>query len=430
MSEFGRSETGPVVTAVDAWELLDSRGDPTVRVQVETRSGSGTFTVPSGASTGAHEAHERRDNGEHWRGRGVSNAVQAVHDELAPIVEGQSVTDQGALDAAMVEADGTENLSRLGANAILGVSGALAHAASDSLDQPLSEYFGPTGTGELPMPMVNILSGGLHAEGGIEIQDVLVIPAGAPSYSDALETVWDVRQAVRDRILDAGHQPLTADEGGFAPPMDTIEDAFDLLVQSVRDAGHEPARDDVAFAVDVAATHFFEDASGTYELDSVNRTLEAEEMVELMVEWTERYPLVSIEDPLAEDDWAGWSTLTKRLGSDVQILGDDLLVTDVNRLARSVEENAANAVLVKPNQAGTISRALEVIERAQDAGFEPVVSARSGETCDHTIADLAVGLDAGQIKIGSLARSERLAKYNRLLEIERTDDPGFAGSPL
>jgi enolase len=273
--------------------------------------------------------------------------------------------------------------------------------------------------------MINVLSGGLHAEGGIEIQDFLVIPAGADSYSDALETVWDVREAVRQRIVDAGYRPLVADEGGFAPTLAGIEDAFDLLAAGVRDAGHEPAREDVAFAGDVAATHFYDEGSETYVLDSVDRRFDAEGMADLVAGWVDEWPLVSIEDPLAEDDWDAWERLHKRIGDDVQLLGDDLIVTDEDRLGRAIERGAANAVLVKPNQAGTLTRAIEVTRDAQEEGFAPVVSARSGETGDSTIADLAVGLDAGQIKIGSLARSERLAKYNRLLAIER-DIEGFA----
>lgn len=414
------------VESVDAWEVLDSRGEPTVRVAVETASGRGVFTVPSGASTGTHEVVERRDGGDRYGGAGVTEAVAAVRDELASVVEGRDATDQEAFDAALVEADGTPNLSRLGGNAVLGVSGAVAHAASDALGVPLYEYLAPdAGPGRLPLPMVNVLSGGLHAEGGIKIQDFLVVPAGAESYPEALETAWAVRRAVRDRIVDAGHRPLVADEGGFAPPLSGVEEAFDLLAAGARDAGFEPARDDVAFAVDVAATHFYDADAGEYALDSLDRRLDAAGMADLVAEWVESYPVVSVEDPLAEDDWQGWRDLARRLDG-VQLLGDDLLVTNPARLDRAVETGAATAVLVKPNQAGTLTRAVEVLEGAQSEGLNPVVSARSGETCDATIADLAVARDADQIKIGSLARSERLAKYNRLLEIDRETDCGLA----
>ena len=421
------------IESVDAWEVLDSRGSPTVRVRVATPDGSGTFTVPSGASTGAHEAIERRDGGDRYGGGGVRMAVAAVRDELADVVTGRDATAQQEVDAALVERDGTADLSRCGANAVLGVSGAVAHAASAARDVPLYEHVAGLAAGEtrstdpgaLPLPMINVLSGGLHAEGGIEIQDFLVIPAGADSYGDALETVWEVREAVRQRIVDAGHRPLVADEGGFAPPLAAIENAFDVLAAGVHDAGHEPAREDVAFAVDVAATHFYDEESETYVLDSVDRRFDAEGMADLVAGWVDEWPLVSIEDPLAEDDWDAWERLHDRIGADVQLLGDDLIVTDGDRLGRAIERGVANAVLVKPNQAGTLTHTIEVTRDARAEGFAPVVSARSGETCDSTIADLAVGLDAGQIKIGSFARSERLAKYNRLLAIER-DIEGFA----
>lgn len=420
--------TDATIEAVDAWEVLDSRGDPTVRVRIETGEGRGTFTVPSGASTGIHEAVERRDGDSRYGGRGVRQAVDAIRDELGPLVEGRDATDQATIDAALVDRDGTADLSRLGANAILGVSGAVAHAASASLDRPLYEYLAPESAGRVPLPMVNVISGGLHATGGIEIQDFLVVPVGADSYPEAIETVWAVRTAVRDRIIAAGERPLVADEGGFAPSLASIDEAFDLLTAGIRDAGFEPARDDVAIAVDVAASHFYDADEHAYVLDSLGLTLDADEMIDRVGSWVDGWPVVSIEDPLAEDDWEGWRSLAARVGDRVQLLGDDLLVTNADRLERAVETGAANAVLVKPNQAGTLTRAIDVIEAAREAGWASVVSARSGETCDVTIADLAVGLDAGQIKIGSLARSERLAKYNRLLAIDRRHDGPFAGA--
>lgn len=408
------------ITDVTAWEVLDSRGNPTVRAEVACGDVTGTFTVPSGASTGKHEAVERRDGGERYGGMGVTDAVGAVTDELSAVVMGRDVTAQAEIDEAMAAYDGTETLASVGANAVLAVSGAVAHAASKNAEQPLYRYLAEMHGVDpsMPMPMVNVLSGGLHAEGGIEIQDVLVIPRGASTYSEAVEIAWNVRRAVRDGLAESGHRPLVADEGGFSPPMDGPRNAFDLLEAGIENAGYVPG-DEVALAVDVAATHFYDEKRGTYRLGSVDRTLDRDGMVSLVAEWTESYPIVSVEDPLAEDDWEGWKRLARRLGPDVQLLGDDLLVTNRDRLARAAEQGVASAVLVKPNQAGTMTRAITVVSEAKDAGIEPVVSARSGETCDTTIADVAVGLDAGQIKIGSLARSERLAKYNRLLEIER-----------
>lgn len=413
------------IEAVDAWEVLDSRGNPTVRVRVDAGDATGQFTVPAGASTGAHEAVERRDGDDRYGGRGVRGACAAVRDDLAPVVVGRSVTDQVGIDEALVDRDGTDDLSGLGANAILGVSGAVAHAAAAATDRPLYEVLVPDAEpGALPMPMVNVLSGGLHAAADLPIQDFLAIPVGAPTYPDALETAWEVRRAAGRRIGDGEHPPPVADEGGFVPPVADADAAFDCLVAAIRDAGYTPGRE-VAIAVDVAATHFYDAARDRYAL--AGDRLDRDDMIDRVADWVDAYPLVSIEDPLAEDDWTGWERLTDRVGDRVQLLGDDLLATNADRLARAIDAGAANAALIKPNQAGTITRTRHVLERAQAAGWAPVVSARSGETCDATIADLAVGLDAGQIKIGSLARSERLAKYNRLLEIARAHDGGFAG---
>jgi len=411
------------ITDVTAWEVLDSRGNPTVRAEVEAGGATGRFTVPAGASTGEHEAVERRDGGERYGGMGVRDAVESVNEDLAPLVVGRDPTDQSAIDAAMTEFDGTASLSAVGANAILAVSGAVVHAASATAGRPLHAHLAATRGIErsLPLPMVNVISGGLHAEGGIEVQDFLVVPTGAETYEEALETAWDVRRAVRDRIVADGHHPLVADEGGFAPPFSAVRDAFELLESGIEAAEYAPG-DDAAVAVDVAASHFYDPATETYAIESVDRTLDREGMTDLVAEWVADYPVVSVEDPLAEGDWDGWVRLADRLSDGVQLLGDDLLATDADRLARAVDRGAASAVLVKPNQAGTMTRAFDVVAAATDAGFAPVVSARSGETCDATIADLAVGLGAGQIKIGSLARSERLAKYNRLLEIERRAD--------
>lgn len=414
------------IAGVDAWEVLDSRGDPTVRVRVDTPSGSGTFTVPAGASTGAHEAVERRDGGDRYGGRGVKAAVEAVHDELAPVVTGRPVTDQRGIDESLVDRDGTADLSRVGANAVLGVSGAVAHAAAAATGRPLYESLAPqSGPGSIPLPMINVLSGGLHAAADLPIQDILIVPTGAETYPEAVETAWAVRRAAAKRLGDGDHPPPVADEGGFIPDVPDADAAFALLAGAVRDAGFDPARDDVAFAVDVAATHFHDPDRNRYVLGDA--AVSRETMLDRVAAWADDYPLVSVEDPLAEDDWDGWARLADRLGDRVQLLGDDLLATNADRLDRAIEVDAANAALIKPNQAGTITRARRVLERAQAAGWAPVVSARSGETRDTTIADLAVALDAGQIKIGSLARSDRLAKYNRLLAIDREHDGRFAG---
>jgi enolase len=413
------------ITSVDAWEVLDSRGDPTVRVRVEAGDADGTFTVPAGASTGAHEAVERRDGGDRYGGRGVREACAAVRDELAPVVAGRLVTDQEGIDAVLVDCDGTDDLSTLGANAVLGVSGAVAHAAADATDRPLYAVLAPdSGPGDLPMPMVNVLSGGLHAAADLPIQDFLAVPVGAETYPEALEAAWEVRRAAGRRVGDGDHPPPVADEGGFVPPVADADAALELLVGAIRDAGYVPG-DEVAIAVDVAATHFYDAGADRYAL--AGERLDRAAMVDRVAGWIDAHPICSVEDPLAEDDWDGWARLADRVGDRVQLLGDDLLATNASRLARAIETGAANAALIKPNQAGTITRTRRVLEAAQEAGWAPVVSARSGETCDATIADLAVGLDAGQIKIGSLARSERLAKYNRLLGVARTYDGDFAG---
>lgn len=413
---------------IEAWEVLDSRGNPTVRVSTKTDNAQGTFTVPAGASTGAHEAVERRDGTTRYRGKGVRSAINAINDKITPIVIGRDVHNQTAIDEAMIDCDGTENLSNIGANAILGVSGSIAHTASNERDIPLYQYLAPDSPGRIPLPMVNILSGGLHAQGGIEIQDFLIIPVSATSYENALKMVWGVRQATRDRIIDEGHRPLVADEGGFSPPLESIDDAFKLLEECTRNAGYEP-ESDIAFAVDVAATHFYDNDQDVYRLDSFGKNLTPSEMVDLVIEWINRYPIISIEDPLAEDDWDHWSQLQKSLRGSIQLLGDDLLVTNKDRLKRAQVKDVANSVLVKPNQAGTITRTIKVIQEAKKAGFASVVSARSGETCDTTIADLAVAFNTGQIKIGSLSRSERLAKYNRLLHISQEHTSDVADFP-
>jgi enolase len=419
------------IDAVEAWEVLDSRGNPTVRVAVDAGGNRGTFTVPSGASTGTHEAVERRDGGDRYDGMGVRDAVGAVEKELGPAVVGHAVSDQRTVDETLIECDGTESLERCGANAVLGVSGAVLHTASAVADQPLYAALSgcegaPTAVEpSLPVPMVNVLSGGLHAHGGVEVQDVLAIPTDATTFDEAVETIWAVRRAVRDRLLADGHRPLVADEGGFSPPFDSVEAAFRTVVDAIEVAGYVPGSE-VALGVDVAALHFYDPERERYDLQSAGESLTRNEMIDRVLRWVEDYPIVSIEDPLDEDDWAGWADLFERLPREVQLLGDDLLVTNENRLDTAIEGSAADAILIKPNQAGTMTRVFDVVRTANAADVSPVVSARSGETCDATIADLATGFDAGQIKIGSLARSERLAKYNRLIGIETRGDVELA----
>jgi enolase len=408
----------PVIARVRAREVLDSRGSPTLEVDLELSDGTlGRSSVPSGASTGSHEARELRDgDARRYRGRGVLKAVFHVRDTIAPAVVGRSPFDQRELDALLLELDGTDDKSRLGANSLLAVSLAAARAAAGSSGIALWRRLGGDDSGGvLPLPMVNILSGGLHAENGLAFQDFLAIPVGAATYSQALETVSEVRSATADLLRERGLSTLKADEGGFGPPLASAEAALDLLVEAVRRARRSPC-DEVALAVDVAASHFFDGES--YRLPAAPTGVGAAEMIDLLERLVERYPIVSIEDGLAEDDWDGWARLTERLGSRVQLLGDDLFTTNSRRLARGAATAVANAVLVKMNQIGTLTETLDVIGQAREAGYATVVSARSGETEDDFLADLAVGTSAGQIKIGSLAQSERLAKYNRLVRIE------------
>ena len=426
-----RAELSTTTRRVHAREVLDSRGVPTVEVDVTLASGArGRAIVPSGASTGRHEALEFRDgNPSRYQGKGVRHAVRHVNEVLGPAVLGMDATRQHEVDALLLDTDGTPNLRRLGGNAVLGVSLATAHAAAESLGLPLYRYLGGSLARELPVPMVNILSGGLHARGIVDFQDFLLIPVGAQSFSDALVMVRNVYYAMGEILTDRGASTLVADEGGYGPAVDASEGAagakdavlaaneaaVQLLVQAVEKAGYRPG-EDAAIGLDVAATHFYRE--GKYHLGAENRTLSSEEMVSLLAQWVDDYPIISIEDGLAEDDWDGWQALTARLGERVQLIGDDLFVTNVQRLREGIERRAANAVLVKVNQVGTLTAAIATLRLACAHGYLPVVSARSGETEDATIADLAVGTNAGQIKIGSITRSERLAKYNQLLRIE------------
>ena len=405
------------ITGVWAREILDSRGRPTVEVDIELSDGSrGRASVPSGASTGRHEAHELRD-GDHARygGLGVRGAVVNVIETIAPAIVGCDPFDQPALDRLLIELDGTPDKSRLGANAVLGVSAAVARAAASARRLPLWRYLSRGREAVLPLPMVNIVSGGLHASGALTFQDFLIVPVGAASYREALEACHDVRAATGDLLVERGLSILKADEGGFGPALERPEEVLDLLEAAVRRAGRTPGSD-VAFAIDVAASHFAPVAPAAF--------------VDRLESLVDRYPIVSIEDALAEDDWEAWAQLTRRLGHRVQLLGDDLFTTNLARLERGIDAGVANAVLVKMNQIGTVTETVDVIERAHAAGYATVVSARSGETEDAFLADLAVATAASQIKIGSLAQSERLSKYNQLLRIEEELGQGapFAGA--
>ena len=399
-----------------ALEILDSRGNPTVEVTVETTVSTGRARVPSGASTGAHEAVELRDGDPaRFGGKGVRRAVAGVQGEIAEAVLELDVLDQAGLDGVMIALDGTPNKSRLGANAILGVSLAAAHAAADALDLPLYRYLGGAQASLLPMPMANILNGGVHADNNVDLQEFMVCPVGAESFSEAIRAVAEVYQALKRVLAGRGLAGGVGDEGGFAPRLGSNQEALDLIVEAIGAAGYEPGRQ-VAIALDPAATELY--ADGAYRLAGEERTLSREEMADLYAGWCERYPIVSIEDGMAEDDWEGWRLLTERVGDRVQLVGDDLFVTNVERLREGMRRGVGSSVLVKVNQVGTLTEALAAIDVARSGGYSAVISHRSGETEDTTIADLAVATGAGMIKTGAPARSERVAKYNRLLEIE------------
>jgi len=424
-----------------ASQVLDSRGRPTVEVDAIGSNGViGRAIVPSGASTGRHEAIERRDGeASCYGGLSVLMAVDIVSREIAPAILGIDLDDQSALDARLIALDGTANKSRLGANAVLGVSLAVAHAAAAARGEELFIYLNRLWRDRfglieplLPMPMVNMMSGGLHAGGNLDIQDILIVPVGALSYSEALEMIVTLYCAVGQVLRQRGFESaLVGDEGGYGPRLASNEQAFEIVVEATIACGFKPGRQ-AAIAVDVASTQFYHPASKTYRLSTNHRPgLDSKGMVDMLADWVENYPIISIEDGLAEDDWDGWTALTERLGAKVQLIGDDLFVTQVARLREGIDRRAGNAVLIKLNQVGTLSETFDALNLARANGFRAVVSARSGETEDTTIADLAVATAAGQIKIGSVARSERLAKYNRLLRIEETLGTGarFAGWP-
>jgi enolase len=417
------------IVAVTAWEAFDSRGTPTVACAVTLADGSrGSATVPSGASTGRHEARELRDGGERYGGRGVRRAVEAVNGEIATCVIGLDALDQPALDQALRKLDGTEQFARLGGNAALAVSIAAALAGAESRRQPFYRYLAGEAEPLLPLPMVNVLSGGAHARGaGVDVQDFLVVPVGASSFAQAVEWAWRVRRSAEELAALKGlPATLAADEGGIATPLESNRAALELLHAAIERSELIPA-EQAAIAIDVAATQLH--ADGAYRLASESRTLDAGELIDELEAWCDGHPIVSLEDPLAEDDWDGWTEVTRRLGGRIQLVGDDLFATHVERLARGVELGVANAILVKPNQAGTLTDAAAAAVRANTAGYATIVSARSGDTEDSWLADLAVGWRAGQIKVGSTTRSERTAKWNRLLRIESElgDRASFAG---
>ena len=416
-----------MIESVLAWEALDSRGTPTVGCAVRLEGGAeGEAIVPSGASTGTHEAHERRDGGERYGGKGVRGAVRALRDEIGPLLLGRDPADQQAIDTALRELDGTPDLHRLGANAVLAASVACALAAARAQGSPLWQLLAPDDPPLLPLPMVNVISGGAHAGRMIDVQDFLVVPVGASSFAEAVEWASRVRAATAEELRSHGHEvSLVADEGGLAAPLPSNRAALDALVAGIERSGLAPGSD-AAIAVDVAATQLL--AADGYALASEGRSLGAAELVEEMAAWSDEYPIVSIEDALGEDDGEGWGLVTGRLADRIQLLGDDLFVTSPERLRAGIRAGIANAVLVKPNQVGTLSDARTVVRIAQEAGYATVLSARSGETEDAWLADLAVGWRTGQIKVGSTMRSERTAKWNRLLRIEaERPDAVFAG---
>ena len=413
------------IKTVHARQILDSRGNPTIEVDIKLDSGQlGRAAVPSGASTGTREALELRDGGDAYRGKAVMQAVQNVNGELARLLRGQTLgglSEQAELDKRMLEADGTETKARLGANALLGVSLAAAHAAAAAAATPLYRWLLDGREPLLPLPMMNILNGGAHASNKVDFQEFMILPTGAPSFSEALRYGTEVFHALREVLHDAGYATGVGDEGGFAPDLDSNEEALEMLLRGIERAGYKPGSD-IQVGLDVAASEFYR--GGRYILEGEGVERSADELIDVYESWLGRYPLVSIEDGLAEDDWDGWSRLTQRIGTRCQLVGDDLFVTNRAILAEGIEKQVANSILVKVNQIGTLSETLETLALAREAKYTAVISHRSGETEDTTIADLAVGTAAGQIKTGSLCRSDRVAKYNQLLRIE--EDLGSA----
>ena len=409
----------PVITAIHSRQILDSRGNPTLEAEVFCEDGSfGRAAVPSGASTGMHEASELRDGDQNvYLGRGVLTAVENVNTVIAEAVVGIEVTDQAEIDLAMIEADGSTNKSSLGANAILAVSLASAHAAAQASNLPLFQYLGGAGARTLPVPMMNILNGGEHADNLIDFQEFMVMPVGAESFSEALRMGTEIFHNLKSLLKDKNYGTNVGDEGGFAPNIGSNEEALEIVLQSIKKAGYTPGKD-VCIAIDAAMTELYDSNAGLYTLKSSGQSYTSDEMINFWSEWVDKYPIISIEDGLAEDDWKGWSKLNSLIGHRVQLVGDDLFVTNVNRVERGIKEKSANSVLIKVNQIGSLTETITTVHKAQKNGMTCVMSHRSGETEDTTIADLAVALNTGQIKTGSLSRSDRMAKYNQLIRIE------------
>ena len=424
-----------IIDEIYARQILDSRGNPTVEVEVSLSGGAvGRAAVPSGASTGAHEAHELRDgNKDYYGGKSVSNAVSHVNSRISDELLGCDATDQLAIDNMMIELDGSPNKKHLGANAILGVSLAVAKAAALAVNLPLYRYLGGVSAHMLPVPMMNILNGGKHAADSTDFQEYMVLPVGAESFSEALQMGTETYHSLKRVLKKRGYATNTGDEGGFAPSLKTNIEAFEIIMEAIQQAGYTPGKD-IFLGMDAAATELYDEKTAKYVLEREGRSLSSEEMVDLWANWADKYPLISLEDGLAEDDWSGWALMVERLGKKVQIVGDDLLVTNVKRLEKGIAQKAANSILIKLNQIGTLSETIAAVTMAQRTGWSAVISHRSGETEDTTIADLSVALNAGQIKTGAPARSDRVAKYNQLLRIEEDLDsvayyPGMKAFP-
>ena len=416
-----------IIEDVRGIELLDSRGNPTVGAIVSLSSGiEGTAITPSGASTGAHEAVELRDGGGRFLGKGVSKAVANINERIGPELLGMDATDQAAIDRLMIELDGSPNKAELGANAILAVSLAASRAAAETLGIPLYRYLGGNNARVLPVPMMNVINGGAHADNAVDMQELMLVPYGFHDFRTSLRAGVETFHHLKKVLSARGYNTNVGDEGGFAPDLKSNDEAIEVLLEAIEKAGYVPGNE-IGIALDPASTEYFKD--GVYEFAAEGRRFDADEMIGFWDEWVSKYPIVSIEDGLAEDDWGGWAKLTTRLGDRVQLVGDDLFVTNVKRLRRGIEEDVANAILVKVNQIGSLTEAMDAIELAKSFGYRNVISHRSGETEDAFIADLAVGVNAGQIKTGSASRSDRIAKYNRLLRIEADlgDDARYLG---
>ncbi len=410
----------PYISDVYAREVLDSRGNPTIEVEVYTESGAfGRALVPSGASTGEHEAVELRDGDKgRYLGKGVTKAVENINEVIAPELIGVDVTEQLFIDQTMIDLDGTKNKGKLGANAILGVSMAVARAASEFTGLPLYAYLGGFAARDLPTPMMNILNGGSHADNNVDFQEFMIMPVNADSFKEALRMGAEVFHALKAVLKSKGYNPAVGDEGGFAPSLKSNEEALEVIMDSIKQAGYKPG-EDIVLAMDVASSEFYNKEKGVYILEGEgNKEVSASELSDFYAELVEKYPIVSIEDGLDENDWEGWKVLTEKLGDKIQLVGDDLLVTNTEKLQKAIDSNIANSILVKVNQIGTLSETFEAVEMAKKAGYTAVISHRSGETEDATIADIAVATNAGQIKTGSLSRTDRTAKYNQLLRIE------------